>query len=264
MTRTAFAAAATALLLGSATASAQELTAERASAAARQAVEDFDVTGLSVAVVKGDEIVFMNSYGVRDVRQPDVPVTTDTIFPFASVSKAFTTTAIAMLVDDGVMDWDDPVRDFIPEFEMSDPYITAEFSVRDLVTHRSGLPLGAAQNVPSAFSAMAGQAAYSGSKQALTRWMRRNNAGYAAQGVRLNAIGPGYTRTAMSAAVEQDPVYGPAIKEFVATIPLQRPGQPEDMAQAVSFLLGDAASFISGSMLFVDGGHDALFRPDSF
>ena len=143
MTRTAFAAAATALLLGSATASAQELTAERASAAARQAVEDFDVTGLSVAVVKGDEIVFMNSYGVRDVRQPDVPVTTDTIFPFASVSKAFTTTAIAMLVDDGVMDWDDPVRDFIPEFEMSDPYITAEFSVRDLVTHRSGLPLGA-------------------------------------------------------------------------------------------------------------------------
>lgn len=113
-------------------------------------------------------------------------------------------------------------------------------------------------------AAMAGQAAYSGSKQALTRWMRRNNAGYAAQGVRLNAIGPGYTRTAMSAAVEQDPVYGPAIKEFVATIPLQRPGQPEDMAQAVSFLLGDAASFISGSMLFVDGGHDALFRPDSF
>ena len=112
--------------------------------------------------------------------------------------------------------------------------------------------------------AMEGQAAYSGSKQALTRWMRRNNGGYAAQGIRMNAIGPGYTRTAMSAAVEEDPLYGPAIKEFVATIPLQRPGQPEDIAQAASFLLGDAASFISGSMLFVDGGHDALFRPDSF
>lgn len=111
---------------------------------------------------------------------------------------------------------------------------------------------------------MEGQPAYSGSKQAVTRWMRRNNASYAAQGIRMNAIGPGYTRTAMSAAVEDDPQYGPAIKEFVASIPLQRPGQPEDMAQAVSFLLSDAASFISGSMLFVDGGHDALFRPDSF
>ena len=111
---------------------------------------------------------------------------------------------------------------------------------------------------------MDGQPAYSGSKQALTRWMRRNNADYAGQGIRMNAIGPGYTRTAMSAAVEDDPVYGPAIKEFVATIPLKRPGQPEDIAQAVSFLLSDAASFISGSMLFVDGGHDALFRPDSF
>lgn len=143
MTRMGLTAAVTAALLGATTAHAQELTAERVSDAAQQAVEDFDVTGMSVAVVKGDEIVFMDSYGVRDVRQPDAPVTTDTIFPFASVSKAFTTTAIAMLVDDGVLDWDDPVQDFIPEFEMSDPYISAEFSVRDLVTHRSGLPLGA-------------------------------------------------------------------------------------------------------------------------
>ena len=111
---------------------------------------------------------------------------------------------------------------------------------------------------------MEGQRAYSGSKQALTRWMRRNNAEYAGQGIRMNAIGPGYTRTAMSAAVEEDPTYGPAIKEFVATIPIKRPGQPEDIANAVSFLLSDAAGFISGSMLFVDGGHDALFRPDSF
>ena len=113
-------------------------------------------------------------------------------------------------------------------------------------------------------AAMEGQPAYSGSKQALTRWMRRNNGSYAGQGIRMNAIGPGYTRTAMSAAVEDDPVYGPAIKEFVATIPIKRPGQPEDIAQSVSFLLSDAASFISGSMLFVDGGHDALFRPDDF
>lgn len=113
-------------------------------------------------------------------------------------------------------------------------------------------------------SQMTGQPAYSGSKQALTRWMRRNNGSYAAQGIRMNAVGPGYTRTAMSIAVEDDPQYGQAIKDFVATIPIKRPGQPDDIAQAVSFLLSDAAGFISGSMLFVDGGHDALFRPDDF
>ena len=113
-------------------------------------------------------------------------------------------------------------------------------------------------------SKMTGQPAYSGSKQALTRWMRRNNGSYAGQGIRMNAVGPGYTRTAMSIAVEDDPQYGAAIREFVDTIPIKRPGQPEDIAQAVSFLLSDAAGFISGSMLFVDGGHDALFRPDDF
>jgi NAD(P)-dependent dehydrogenase (short-subunit alcohol dehydrogenase family) len=128
----------------------------------------------------------------------------------------------------------------------------------------AALLAGDEQTAKERTDVMKGQPAYSGSKQALTRWMRHNNGEYAARGIRMNAIGPGYTRTAMSAAVEEDPLYGPAIKEFVATIPIQRPGQPEDIAQAVSFLLSDAAGFISGSMLFVDGGHDALHRPDSF
>lgn len=113
-------------------------------------------------------------------------------------------------------------------------------------------------------STIEGQPAYSGSKQALTRWMRRNNADYASQGIRMNAVGPGFTKTAMTAAVADDPTYGAAIRDFVATIPLQRPGQPENIANAVIFLLSNAASYISGSMLFVDGGHDALFRPDDF
>lgn len=129
--------------LCAAAASAQELTPESVDAAARETVQAFDIPGMAVSVVRGDEIAFMETYGVRDVRAPGAPVTADTIFPFASVGKAFTTTALAMLVDDGALGWDDPVRDFIPEFEMSDPYISAEFSVRDLVTHRSGLPLGA-------------------------------------------------------------------------------------------------------------------------
>ena len=111
---------------------------------------------------------------------------------------------------------------------------------------------------------MEAQPVYSGSKQAVTRWMRRHAAAYAAQGVRMNAIGPGYTRTPLSQAVEDDPTYGDAIKQFIATIPVGRPGLPEDMANAASFLLSDKAAFICGAMLFVDGGHDAAMRPDQF
>ena len=105
---------------------------------------------------------------------------------------------------------------------------------------------------------------YSGTKLALTRWMRRNTQAYAVEGVRMNAIAPGYTRTPLSLAVEDDPAYGDAIKQFIASIPIGRPGLPEDMANAASFLLSDKASFICGAMLFIDGGHDAMMRPDQF
>ena len=113
-------------------------------------------------------------------------------------------------------------------------------------------------------SDMESQQVYSGSKQAVTRWMRRNTRNYALAGIRMNALAPGYTRTPLSEAVEQDPTYGEAIKQFVASIPVGRPGLPEDMAKAASFLLGENASFICGSVLFVDGGHDAMMRSDSF
>ena len=111
---------------------------------------------------------------------------------------------------------------------------------------------------------MQGQPVYSGTKQAVTIWMRRNTAAYATKGIRMNAIGPGYTQTPLSAAVEDNPTYGDAIKQFIASIPVGRPGQPDDMANAASFLLSEKASFICGSMLFVDGGHDAMMRPDNF
>ena len=111
---------------------------------------------------------------------------------------------------------------------------------------------------------MESQSVYSGSKQALSRWMRRNTADYAAQGIRMNAIAPGYTKTPLSAAVEDDPRYGEAIRQFIDSIPMGRPGLPRDMADAASFLLGDRASFICGAVLFIDGGHDAMLRPDTF
>ena len=109
-----------------------------------------------------------------------------------------------------------------------------------------------------------GQGIYGGSKQALTRWMRQNNAPVAGAGVRMNAIAPGYTETGMTASGKEDPRFRDALKRFVDSIPIGRPGSPSDQANAVMFLLGDKAGFISGSVLFVDGGHDAVFRPDSY
>jgi NAD(P)-dependent dehydrogenase (short-subunit alcohol dehydrogenase family) len=113
-------------------------------------------------------------------------------------------------------------------------------------------------------STLEGQGAYGGCKQALTRWMRRNNQAVAAAGVRMNAIAPGYTETGMTAAGKDDPRFHDALEAFVESIPIGRPGSPADQANAVSFLLSDRAGFISGAVLFVDGGHDAVFRPDDY
>lgn len=121
-----------------------------------------------------------------------------------------------------------------------------------------------AETATATAETMTGHSVYSGSKQAVARWMRRNTASYAAQGIRLNAIAPGYTQTPMTEQVEKDPTLGPAIRQFMDSIPIGRPGQPEDMAAATKFLLSDAASFVCGSVLFIDGGHDASLRPDEF
>ncbi len=109
-----------------------------------------------------------------------------------------------------------------------------------------------------------GHAVYSCSKQAVTRWMRRNVKPFAAKGVRLNAVAPGYTQTPMTAAVENDPVYAEPIKRFVESIPVGYPGQPSDIANPVMFLLTPEARYICGSLVFIDGGHDAMLRPDQF
>ena len=83
------------------------------------------------------------------------------------------------------------------------------------------------------FSAtIAAQEVYSGTKKAVAQWMRSNVVDYAAAGVRMNAIAPGYTQTPMTEQVENDPTYGPAIKEFMGSIPVGFPGKPEDQAAA--------------------------------
>jgi CubicO group peptidase (beta-lactamase class C family) len=102
----------------------------------------FPVPGIAVGVVKDGKLVYSKGYGVRELGRAE-PVDADTHFAIGSISKSFTTAALAILVDEGKLRWDDRVIDYLPEFRMSDPFVTREFTIRDLLTHRSGLGIGA-------------------------------------------------------------------------------------------------------------------------
>jgi CubicO group peptidase (beta-lactamase class C family) len=101
-------------------------------------MNDWRIPGLAIAVVKDDETVYAEGFGVRKLDEPE-QVDEHTLFGIASLTKAFTTAALAMLVDDGILDWDDPVIRYLPDFQLSDPWVTREITVRDLLIHRSGL-----------------------------------------------------------------------------------------------------------------------------
>jgi CubicO group peptidase (beta-lactamase class C family) len=103
---------------------------------------DFEVPGLTIAVVKDGQVVMARGFGVRQLGHP-TPVDEHTLFGIASNTKAFTATAIAMLVEAGKLKWDEPVITYLPWFRLSDPWVTAHLTVRDLLVHRSGLGLGA-------------------------------------------------------------------------------------------------------------------------
>lgn len=119
------------------------------------------------------------------------------------------------------------------------------------------------ETIDNLMASVSGHDCYSGSKQAIAKWMRQQAPGLARKGININAVAPGYIDTPMTQAVAQNEQYGAAIKQFVASIPLGRPGLPEDIANAVDFLLSPESSFVAGSVLFIDGGHDAMFRPNN-
>jgi NAD(P)-dependent dehydrogenase (short-subunit alcohol dehydrogenase family) len=107
-----------------------------------------------------------------------------------------------------------------------------------------------------------GGAAYRYSKHALARAIRRRAIEWGPLGVRINAIVPGMTDTPMVQAIKDDPEMGPFVDQL--TIPLGRPGTAEEMAGVIAFMLSDAAAYITGMMLWVDGGTDAAIRPERF
>jgi CubicO group peptidase (beta-lactamase class C family) len=102
------------------------------------ALERFATPGLAVAVVKNDALVLARGYGQRGLDHP-TPVDEHTLFAIGSISKSFTATSLGLLVDEGKLAWDDPVQKYLPDFQLFDPYATHEITIRDLLTHRSGL-----------------------------------------------------------------------------------------------------------------------------
>jgi CubicO group peptidase (beta-lactamase class C family) len=103
---------------------------------------DIGVPGMAIAIVENDQITLAKGFGIKRLGSPD-PVDADTIFPTGSTGKAFTVAALGILVDEGKISWDDKVIDRLPGFQMYDPWVTREMTIRDLLVHRSGLGLGA-------------------------------------------------------------------------------------------------------------------------
>ena len=127
-----------ALLLAAALCPAQDYVDQ----VVERARKEFNVPGIAVVIVKDGKVVLAKGYGVR--RQGEAaPVTAQSLFRIASNTKAFTTAALAILVDEHKIRWDDPVVQHMPAFQLYDPYVTREITIRDLLTHRSGLGLGA-------------------------------------------------------------------------------------------------------------------------
>lgn len=104
-----------------------------------RATKDWGAPGLAIAVVQDGRVVLAKGYGVLERGKP-AAVDSQTLFAIGSTTKAMTVAALGMLVDEGKLRWDDPVTKHLPGFQLADPYLTREVTVRDLLTHRAGLP----------------------------------------------------------------------------------------------------------------------------
>ena len=106
-----------------------------------KAIKDWDVPGMAIAVVKDDKVVYAKGYGLREIGKT-AAVDENTIFAIGSSSKAFTAASLAILADEGKLKWDDAVSKYLPDFQLFDPYVTRQMTVRDMLTHRIGLERG--------------------------------------------------------------------------------------------------------------------------
>lgn len=130
------------LVLSSSGSKGQVISSAQIDSLAELTLKTFDVPGIAVGIVKDGKLIHAKGYGVSSLRTMQ-KVNEHTLFGIASNSKAFTSAALGMLIDEGKLKWNDKVTDYIPEFKLYDPYVTEAFTIRDLLTHRSGLRLGA-------------------------------------------------------------------------------------------------------------------------
>ena len=119
-------------------ASAQSARLNGLDAYISKSVKDWKVPGLAISIVKDGQVIFAKGYGVRELGKPQ-PIDEYTLFAIGSTTKAMTAAALGMLVDEKKIQWDDPVSKYLPDFQLYDPYVTREVTVRDLLTHRAGL-----------------------------------------------------------------------------------------------------------------------------
>jgi CubicO group peptidase (beta-lactamase class C family) len=118
--------------------SAQNIDSEALDSFIFQVMSDFEVPGISVGIVRNDTVIYSKGFGIRSIEQ-SLMVDEETIFGIGSISKSFTALTLGLLVDKGFINWDDKVVDYLPYFELYDPYVTSNFTIRDLLTHKSGL-----------------------------------------------------------------------------------------------------------------------------
>lgn len=120
-----------------------------------QALSEYHTPGMAVGITYKNEVILSKGYGIANL-STNKKVTSNTYFRLASTSKAFTAAAIGILVEQDKLNWNDKVIKYLPQFELYNPYVTHEFTILDLLTHRSGLPSGAGDSMiwpePSGFS----------------------------------------------------------------------------------------------------------------
>jgi CubicO group peptidase (beta-lactamase class C family) len=115
------------------------LPGQRFRAYITQEMSNWKVPGMAVGVIHDGKVILKEGYGLRHVKK-NLPVTPKTIFAIGSATKSFTCCTLGLLVDEGKLMWDTPVKDYLPDFKLNDPYITNHITPRDLVNHNSGLP----------------------------------------------------------------------------------------------------------------------------
>jgi CubicO group peptidase (beta-lactamase class C family) len=116
----------------------QHLTTDSLNMFIAKQVKDYKIPGLAIGIIQNDSVFFKHGYGVTSTAAGS-PVTTQTVFPISSCTKAFTAAAIGILVDEGKLNWGDKVIKYLPDFKMSSPWITKELTISDILSHRSGL-----------------------------------------------------------------------------------------------------------------------------